>query len=206
MNKFYIAFTYKFYIAFTYRYGERLTVPLLYVVRRPPSFWTGADRRGSWLTAEQAGTGDILEPRLTLLLLSVLLSHPLVMLQLYFLLLLDIHQLWVQLPFPQQVTSEPSHCPPLCLYPSSRDRTFCQWNDEKISFIFIHRRKMNNLFLFFPPLLFNIMAKPTGCTCIPALHAEPIKILTSYTARLEEIRTIRLAPCHQFWLYTPFHN
>lgn len=59
---------------------------------------------------------------------------------------------------------------------------------------------------FSPLLQFNIMAKPSGYICIPALHAEQIKILPSYTARLEQIRTIRLAPCHQFWLYTPFHN
>lgn len=38
MNKFYIAFTYKFYLVFTYRYGERLTIPLIYVVRRLPNF------------------------------------------------------------------------------------------------------------------------------------------------------------------------
>lgn len=65
---------------------------------------------------------------------------------------------------------------------------------------------MNNLFLLFPPLLHNAIAKPRVCTSIAALHAEPIKILASYTARLKEIRTIKLAPCHQFWLYTPFHN
>lgn len=63
----------KFDIAFTHRCGEHLTFSLLYVLRRPLSFCTGLTdvAQGS---AEQTGTGEILEAGVTLLLLSALLS------------------------------------------------------------------------------------------------------------------------------------
>jgi len=156
MDKFYIAFTYKFYTAFTYRHGERLTIPLLYVVRRLLTFWTGTDRHGSWLTAEQTGTGDILEWGLTLLLLSVLLSHTLVMLQLYFLLLFDNHQLWVQLPFPQQVTSEPSHCPPLsgCPHPVETEHPVNEMMKKYLLLLSTEGKQTISSF-FFTPLYYS---------------------------------------------------
>lgn len=155
MNKFYIAFTHKFSIAFTYRYGECLTIPLRYVVRRPPSFWAGTDRRSSWLTAEQTGAGDILQPGLTLLLLSVLLSHPLLMLQLYFFLLLDNHQLWVQLPLPQQVTSEPSHCPPLSGCPRPAEMEHPVNKMMKKYLLFLATEGKWTISSFFPPLYYS---------------------------------------------------
>lgn len=78
-------------------------------------------------------------------------------------------------------------------------------NEMMKKYIFgFYLEKENEQSLFFK--ISNNMAKPNGCTFISALHAEPIKTLTSYTARLEMIRRIRIAPCHQFWLYTPFHN
>ena len=102
--------------------------------------------------------------------------------------------------------SEPSLCPPLsgCPHPAETEHPVNEIMKKYL--LFLSTEGKWTISSFFSPLVFNIMAKPSGCTCIPALHAELIKILTSYTARLEEIRTIRLAPCHQFWLYTPFHN
>lgn len=101
-------------------------------------------------SAEQTGTGDILEAGVTLLLLSALLS-PLLVISVIFLsppwqssalgptsIPTAVH-LWTS-PLP------PSQCLPL----PSRDTTSCQWNDEKLLFIFIHRRKMNNFFLLIP--------------------------------------------------------
>lgn len=155
MNKFYIAFTYKFYLVFTYRYGERLTIPLIYVVRRLPNFWTGTGRQALWLTAEQTGTGDILEQGLTLLLLSVLLSHPLVVLQLYFLLLLNNHQLWVHLPLPQQVTSEPSHCPHLSGCPCPVEIEHPVNKMMKKYLLFLSREWKWTISSFFSPLYYS---------------------------------------------------
>lgn len=99
-------------IAFTQRYGEHLTFPLLYVIRRPPSSCTGTDRCGSWLSRADWHWWHLGSRSETPAALSPC-SLPYWLFQLYFLLLLGNHQLWVQPPFPQQLTSELPHCPPL---------------------------------------------------------------------------------------------
>lgn len=86
---------------------------------------------------------------------QVLLSHPLVVLQLYFLLLLDNHQLWVHLPFPQQVTSEPSHCPHLsgCPCPVEIEHSVNKMMKKYLSFL--SREWKWTISSFFFPLYYS---------------------------------------------------
>lgn len=155
----------------------------------------------SWFTAEQAGTGDILEPRLTCLLISnCLCCSSFSFSSLTTVSCRNFCFREQKLLIPLQVISKPSHSSSSgqssqWLSLSSTDWTSCQLNDEMKSFIFILRGKMNFL-PSFSPWLSNTMAKPRVCTSTPSLHAELIKILVSYSARLEEIGTTKPAPCH----------
>lgn len=139
----------KFDTAFTHKYGEHLTFPLLYVVGRPLSFCTGTDRCGSWLSRADWHWWHPGSRRDTPAALSPALSPTGNFSYIPFS-SLAIISLGSSLRSHSSSPWTSSLPPSQWLALSSRDTTSCQWNDERVLFIFIHRRKMNNFFLLIP--------------------------------------------------------
>lgn len=149
---------------------------------------------GTHDSAEQTGTGDILEAGGTLLLLSALLS-----------LLLVISVIFPSPPWQSSAlgpasTPTAAHLwtsslpPSQWLALSSRDTTSCQWNDEKLLFIFIHRRKMNNFFLLIPLYCSTSQQCQVGVLVSQHYMMNNKKLL--FTVGLEEIHQKRSEKGH----------
>lgn len=180
----------RFYVAFTYRYGEHLTIS-----------WCGQEATKVLLRDRRTGAADILhqnDPRAALgpavppMGCASLLSPP-----------------WQSsscsgFSFHSQSRSPLSL---LCLPLGGRSRqaeTEHPVNDMMKKyplFLSTEGKWMNNLFLFFSPFTIQQRGQAKGVYFCSSVTRWADKSSYYYIGRLEEIRTIRVTPCHQFWLY-----
>lgn len=161
----------RFYVAFTYRYGEHLTIS-----------WCGQEATKVLLRDRRTGAADILhqnDPRAALgpavppMGCASLLSPP-----------------WQSLA--ALGSASIPRAGPLWAFSVSLSVVAPVKQRQNIlsttwwkNILYFYPQKENEWTIssfFFPPLLFNNVAKPRGCTSAPVLHAELIKVLTTTLA------------------------
>lgn len=119
--------------------------------------------------------------------------------QLYFLLLLGNHQLRVQPPFPQQLTSELPHCPPLSGWPCLVETQHPVNEMMKRYFLFLSTEEKWIFFSSWFPFTIEHHGRAKWVYLYPSITWWTTENLRSYTAGLEEINQKRLEKGHSDW-------
>lgn len=187
----------KFDIAFTHRYGEHLTFPLF---MWSEDHWASAQGLSDVAhdSAEQIGTGDILEAGVTLLLLSALLSP-----------LLVISAIFASPPWQSSALGPASIPTAAHLWTSSLPPS--QWLPCPVETQHPVNEMMKSYFLFLSteekwiissswfPFTIQHHSRAKWVCLYSSITWWTMKNLHSYTAGLEEINQKRLKKGHSDW-------
>lgn len=194
-----------FYVAFTYRYGEHLTIS-----------WCGQEatkvlmrdrRTWLWRPAGRTGTADILHQNAPRAALGPAVPPT------GCASLLSPSPPWQSSSCFGFSSHSQSRSPLslLCLPLGGRSRqaeTEHPVNDmmKKYPLFLSTEGKWTISSFFFPPFTIQQRGQAKGVYFCSSVTCWTDKSSYYYIGRLEEIRTIRVTPCHQFWLYALFHN
>lgn len=126
-------------------------------------------------------------------------SLPYWLFQLYLLLPLGNHQLWVQPPFPQQLTSELPHCPPLSGCPCPVETQHPVDEMMKSYFLFLSTEEKWIISSSWFPFTIQHHSRAKWVCLYSSITWWTMKNLHSYTAGLEEINQKRLKKGHSDW-------